>query len=1101
RGLSSLTWAFKGVGTGAGAAAGSVDKLYRAINATAGTIFVIERLGRAFNSAVIQPIADIAQEMLDATEASRKFEASLSGVMGMVAAKDLNRSINKAARSSPATVEGLRDSATALAVNPTLSARLTFGDTAQATKAVEEYERLVRRLAVLSPEQGVAGGQVAVRELVEGGGAQAVSSLKRRFGINLTQLARSVADEFQGNMERALSSVGNDPAVAIRALEKYTSTFVGPEVEAKLAGLVSTKMTKLRESFRQGLATIGDSGIFDALVEKLTGATSKLLAYLDSPAFAGQAARISKSLERVLSNVSKTLAGFLKSVSGSKDDADGVAGLVEHATKAIEALGSASDGLPELGRSLGSGFRQVAEAVEKAAAELGVLGEAMGGGAKGMVGGWFKEKYLRLAPEAREAERLGQLVKVLETYGLGGAKVGTRDADRGAGAVIDTSGIAGGTARQALAEKMIAAWGDAGVDLATTARPLKLQSILRERIADFDGKLAAALGRATAPVVVAQPRDPGKPPAGVPQSVFDLVKAEDSGPNFRARSKAINSLVGQVESPENKDPLADLLRSGNGVFTSSLSGDPAAPLRIGDALGAMSKQYRESVDKFDKALADGAAAMAAGGDKHLADLLTALSGTRDRVEAGYKAAMTEVGDGLRESAKNFGVRLADSLDDAPAFVSRGLYGRISEGRTSYSDKAADVATRAGLPFDRAAIGFDGLPLDQRQKLARRMADAGLKDADDAGTYGRLTVGLDAAGVRDALSRRLDDRDVDLQKLGGLRDDAIPRQGKVLDSAVEKYRQDPSNELNAKNLGAAEAEYGRLLDLADKLDLKLDGVRAGAIQFGTDVRDALESSIGKGIVDLIEGTGSLKDAMVGFARDVVQAFSQMASRNLIQGLIGSAGQTQANGSAGNLGGVLGALVSGIGSYFGGGATTTTQAMADGGVFQGGLRYFASGGVVNAGSPVIGIVGEGTMNDSIIPRPDGKHVPIVYHDDGAYAVLPGGRMIPARVDDRRSRGMYASAFADGGVVAGGFSAVGAFGAGGAVQGAPGGQFGSYSPAAGGGGGGDGGGNVYVVNSPEAAFAQGFKAHKDKLVDLVAGNVVKGGKIAKAINRPRR
>ncbi|MGE5610462.1 MAG: hypothetical protein ACM359_14525, partial [Bacillota bacterium] len=221
---------------------------------------------------------------------------------------------------------------------------------------------------------------------------------------------------------------------------------------------------------------------------------------------------------------------------------------------------------------------------------------------------------------------------------------------------------------------------------------------------------------------------------------------------------------------------------------------------------------------------------------------------------------------------------------------------------------------------------------------------------------------------------------------------------------------------------------------------------GFITFGQKVEEALENSVGDAIFNLITGTGTLKDALLSFARDVVRAFSQMAAHNLVGALLGTNSTAQ---------GGQGVLTPFFMSLFGGGKTTTTTpaavpnsanvmdsgigtvggngtAMAaTGAVWKGGftpIYAFSQGGIVNR--PVIGIVGEGKEPaEAMVPLPDGRSIPVTMN----------GRM-----------------------------------------------------------GGDTEVKVYVVSNMQEAVARGFKQHKDYLVDAIAGDVKRGGKVKKAMRR---
>ena len=45
---------------------------------------------------------------------------------------------------------------------------------------------------------------------------------------------------------------------------------------------------------------------------------------------------------------------------------------------------------------------------------------------------------------------------------------------------------------------------------------------------------------------------------------------------------------------------------------------------------------------------------------------------------------------------------------------------------------------------------------------------------------------------------------------------------------------------------------------------------------------------------------------------------------------------------------------------------------GGIAPGGFRAFAKGGIAN--KPTLGMVGEGGMNEAVVPLPDGKSIPV-------------------------------------------------------------------------------------------------------------------------------
>ena len=87
-------------------------------------------------------------------------------------------------------------------------------------------------------------------------------------------------------------------------------------------------------------------------------------------------------------------------------------------------------------------------------------------------------------------------------------------------------------------------------------------------------------------------------------------------------------------------------------------------------------------------------------------------------------------------------------------------------------------------------------------------------------------------------------------------------------------------------------------------------------------------------------------------------------NGLDGLFG-----EGNAFTAGLGGLFGSLFDSMG---GAGGVLSLLTAADGGVFKGGFRKYANGGV--ATSPTLGLVGEGKHNEAIVPLPNGKAIPV-------------------------------------------------------------------------------------------------------------------------------
>ena len=74
---------------------------------------------------------------------------------------------------------------------------------------------------------------------------------------------------------------------------------------------------------------------------------------------------------------------------------------------------------------------------------------------------------------------------------------------------------------------------------------------------------------------------------------------------------------------------------------------------------------------------------------------------------------------------------------------------------------------------------------------------------------------------------------------------------------------------------------------------------------------------------------------------------------------------------------------------GGKIANFFGFATGGIATGGFQAFASGGVVT--KPTFGLVGEGSMNEAIIPLPDGKSVPVKFQGGSSSKSVSDQKMI--------------------------------------------------------------------------------------------------------------
>jgi uncharacterized protein YoxC len=121
-------------------------------------------------------------------------------------------------------------------------------------------------------------------------------------------------------------------------------------------------------------------------------------------------------------------------------------------------------------------------------------------------------------------------------------------------------------------------------------------------------------------------------------------------------------------------------------------------------------------------------------------------------------------------------------------------------------------------------------------------------------------------------------------------------------------------------------------------------------------DTIFSSFKEGIQTMFAKDGGFLTGLSDIFSGGIDGFSQIFSG------IGEAFGGLFGGGGGGGGGGFNIL-----SLFGFGG-----AAAMGGVFKGGIQAYAKGGVVDR--PTLGLVGEGSMNEAVVPLPDGKAIPV-------------------------------------------------------------------------------------------------------------------------------
>jgi phage-related minor tail protein len=179
------------------------------------------------------------------------------------------------------------------------------------------------------------------------------------------------------------------------------------------------------------------------------------------------------------------------------------------------------------------------------------------------------------------------------------------------------------------------------------------------------------------------------------------------------------------------------------------------------------------------------------------------------------------------------------------------------------------------------------------------------------------------------------------------------------------------------------------DIADNVTSTFTHIRTLTVEtFGS-----MQNTVSNVFFDFFSGElDSAKDYFAAFGQSILQAFSDMLAKMLVEYITTTMTMKAVGGMLSSIFGALG----GIGSIggFAAGATTTqlggvsagqavTLTAANGGVFPGGFQKFASGGIIN--HPTLGLVGEGRYNEAVVPLPDGRSIPVNMRGGGSNVVV--------------------------------------------------------------------------------------------------------------------
>lgn len=967
-GGSQLNRFFGSIQSGSRQATSAFNRIGDSMIRLSGMFYSLEKLGSIFNRAMISPMVQFTKETIKATEESRKFEYAIAGVAGGLSrARQLNRAIVDVSRNSPQSVEDLRTSAQTLARTPSLAVRLGLGDPRSAAQESERFGSVIGRLGTLDPSQGIKGAQIATINALQGG-AGGLTSLRRRFGVSQGMLS-----SLSGISE---DQIKQDPAQALKAIEKFVDTFIPRDAYQRTASLVSSRWQKVQDAAQFALAQVGDSGVFDSLGARLKSLSDQMFDYFGSSDFEREARKVSDGLDRVLGNVARSAERLLNSVTGKPNDISSVAGTVKGVGNLIERIGKLSENLPALAEKFGPAVAALAGKVTD-----------------------FVDAIIEIANAARDPYAFVNRVASGVRNHLTGqdANVITLNALKRAG--IDTTAI--GTRAYSPGTNSNHIYREMQNDGAGIPRALGRWAI--ESIRDANGANVQELReldfrnlpieqRIMAQKIYSQAQETGAIDPKLYSQVGSMVMAQQANNGTlppRADEDATTSLVRKLISREYQSPnfgaLLQAAQGGSGPLGELAARDQSPVERFRDvsqifgkvkiatddvvSFGALLKriddQFIESKSVLEKAIGEGDRQLILGGDdQDLRSGVAELRKQRDRLIESYRGAFDAIAMNKIDAVRDFGTALGDAVSSLPAEARVEIQRAIRDGVTSQAKQFVEIF---GEPQDgmKKTFGTGAMSLEQLHQTYSRDLQTQMDAFSGAGRHGDvLSLSPNASFEQIRELKALTPAQGQRQLLNYYQGPATADARELLARAGKEFRDTP-DEVSLANLRAAQVEVAELQSKIQELERALDPAALAFEDFASSIRESLEEGVGDALYQLLSQTGSLTDAFRSMAQSILREYASMQAKLLTRSLIGNlaeAGGGPGGAGIGGLGGILGNLFN----------TSSTPSMAAGmpvnpSVLD--IPRYASGGVIDR--PSVIMAGE-AGSEAVIPLNRGRKI---------------------------------------------------------------------------------------------------------------------------------
>jgi hypothetical protein len=814
----------------------------------------------------------------------------------------------------------------------------------EATRTIGLNSVLASRLSSGTPEDAVRQasqfaslvgrlGQIEPEQGVQGATIAIREALQGNF--QSTQRRLGISQGTIASLSGVRSSeLAANPNAILKGIGSFADIFLSQSEFERSKSLISVRVQHLQDAFNDALRRIGDSGVFDSVSKRIGNLSKELFDYFGGSDFDQQADRISGSLDKIIGNITSAINNLIRAVTGTPADVSTVAGAVEAVSNLMERIAKISDALPNITSAIGPAISGLATKI-----------------------GAFMDAVISIADIAKDPGAYAKRVASSAASGIADMV----DDPMGLNSIM---GI-----RTERMQSQNSADGYSGRPLPFYGTSAQTASTPR-MIADAYGGMAALKPRG----------DEDESQAFLRAYYHGLVPTPNFGTFTKLTGNQNEALAAMGEHSQTR--LDRLQKASAGLFADVNIEDAdhvTHKYTQGQFKQYLTDQYNTSLSGLQKQRDEMGGRFVETGDADAIKAVDYLSKQITDLTSSYNSTITAITQGKLEGVKQFGDALGRAITDLPPEAQLQIQKSIYTGTTSL---AKQYAAAFGVPPGGMMknFGFDSMTIPEQREFVESNQRSGLQAASD-----RVKLGL--ATPRDATRAKIN-------FLGS--EDFQSMQTRALANATSEAAAHPGDSIAAGNLIAAQNQI--LATQAEMKELKhsIDDSAIAFEEFGARSRDALESNLGNAINGLIKGTGSLKDALLGFVNDITSAFSQLAAKNIVNGLIGQLGQpgqgtggVGSGGAGGLLGGILGAFGFGaLGASSGGGlaggtavaAHGTTPAStfykaAQGGIFPGSFlpfHAFSTGGI--ASSPTFGLIGEAGQAEAVVPLPGNRQIPV-------------------------------------------------------------------------------------------------------------------------------